>query len=100
MKADGTWQLAPPYDLTFCPGYRGEHFMDVAGEGRAPTRQHVLKAAHAAGLPRNVAQDTIDEVLARATPQILLEFAAFVPVRTATLERVRHAMQANFNHLS
>lgn len=100
MEADGTWQLAPPYDLTFCPGYRGEHFMDVAGEGRAPTRQHVLKAAHAAGLPRNVAQDTIDEVLARATPQILLEFAAFVPVRTATLERVRHAMQANFNHLS
>jgi len=100
MEADGSWHLAPPYDLTYCPGYRGEHFMDVAGEGRAPTRQHVLKAAQAAGLPRSVAEDAIDEILAVATPTALLERAEGLGLRKATVDRVHQALQANFAQLS
>lgn len=100
MEADGSWQLAPPYDLTYCPGYRGEHFMDIAGEGRAPTRQHVIKAAQNAGLSRALAEEAIDEVLDKATPHLLLELADSVPLTQGTLKQVHAAMQANFNRLS
>ena len=100
MEADGTWQLAPPYDLTYCPGYRGEHFMDIAGEGQAPTRQHVLKAALAAGLPLGVAEAAIDEVLATATPRLLLDLAKSLPLMEGTLKKVHAAMQTNFYRLS
>lgn len=100
MEADGSWKLAPPYDLTYCLGYQGEHFMDIAGEGRSPTRQHVLKAAQAAGLPRNVADEAIDEVLGHATPQVLLELADGVPLAESTLKQVQAAMRANFERLS
>ena len=100
MEADGSWQLAPPYDLTYCPGYRGEHFMDIAGEGRAPTRQHVIKAAQTAGLSRVLAEETIDAVLDKATPHLLLELADSVPLTQGTLKQVHAAMQANFNRLS
>jgi serine/threonine-protein kinase HipA len=100
MEADGTWQLAPPYDLTWCPGYQGEHFMDVAGEGQAPTRQHVLKAAQAAGLSRAVAEAAIDEVLQKATPAQLLEFASSLPLMDRSLKQVHAAMQANHDRLS
>lgn len=100
MEADGSWHLAPPYDLTYCPGYQGEHFMDVAGEGRAPTRQHVLKAAQAAGLPRSVAERIIDEMLAVLTPAILLEFADGLALRKASVTKVLQAMQSNFARLA
>lgn len=100
MEADGSWQLAPPYDLTYCPGYRGEHFMDIAGEGLAPTRQHVLQAAQAAGLNRAVACAAIDEVLEKATPRLLLELANSVPLIGGTLKKVHAAMQTNFNRLA
>jgi len=100
MQADGSWQLAPPYDLTYCPGYQGEHFMDVAGEGRAPARQHVLQAAQAAGLPRAVAERTIDEMLALLTPATLLDLADGLTLRKATVTQVLQAMQSNFARLA
>jgi serine/threonine-protein kinase HipA len=40
MESDGTWKLAPAYDLTFSDGPAGEHHMLVAGEGSSPTREH------------------------------------------------------------
>ncbi len=100
MEADGSWQLAPPYDLTYCPGYRGEHFMDIAGEGQAPTRQHVLKAAQTAGLARAIAEAAIDDVLNKVTPDLLLGLANSVPLMEGTLKKVHAAMQANFDRLS
>lgn len=99
MEADGSWHLAPPYDLTYCPGYRGEHFMDVAGEGLAPTRQHVLSAAQSAGLPRSVAESAIDELLERVTPTALLEHAQGLGLRKSTVNRVHQAVQNHFVRL-
>jgi serine/threonine-protein kinase HipA len=99
MEADGSWQLAPPYDLTYCAGYRGEHFMDIAGEGRTPARQHILTAAKAAGLSNGDAADAIDEVLELAAPSILPELADGLPLSTSTLHQVHDAMQANFGRL-
>ena len=100
MEADGSWHLAPPYDLTYCPGYQGEHFMDVAGEGRAPTRTHILKAAQAAGLPRHVAESAIDEILECITPAALLEYAEGLGLRKQTITQVHLAMSVNFERLS
>lgn len=100
LEADGSWRLAPPYDLTYCPGYKGEHFMDVAGERTAPERQHVLKAAKAAGLPVAVAAQAIDELLGCATPKLLLELAKALPLHTGTVETVHSAMQVNYARLA
>lgn len=64
MDSSGDWRLAPAYDLTYSPGPGGEHYMDVAGEGRWPTRAHVIKLGekHSYNLRQVVA--VIDEVRA------------------------------------
>jgi serine/threonine-protein kinase HipA len=100
LEADGSWRLAPPYDLTYCPGYQGEHFMDVADEGTAPGRSHVLQAAKAAGLPVAVAEKAIDELLGSATPELLLELAKTLPLRRDTVATVHSAMQVNYARLA
>ena len=92
---DGTWRLAPPYDLTYCVGYQGEHFMDVAGEGKAPTRGHIIKAAKAAGLSSGDTVAIIDELLACATPTLLRDMASQLPVRGKTIALVAASMEAN-----
>lgn len=50
MGSDGGWRLAPAYDLTFSAGPGGEHYMAVEGEGRSPTRQHVMALGKRHGL--------------------------------------------------
>jgi serine/threonine-protein kinase HipA len=45
MDERGGWQPSPAYDLTFANGPGGEHTMLVAREGRAPTRDHLMKLA-------------------------------------------------------
>ena len=92
---DSTWRLAPPYDLTYCVGYQGEHFMDVAGEGRAPTRHNIIKAAEAAGLDIGDTAVIIDELPASATPTLLRDLASQLPVRSKTAALVAEAMEAN-----
>lgn len=46
--------------------------MHVAGEDKAPTRQHLSKAAQEALLPPTAAKEAIDQVLALVTPTVLL----------------------------
>ncbi len=66
MTAAGLWQLAPAYDLMFSPGPGGEHSMTVGGEGRAPTRRHMLGLAKEAGITERDAEAILDEVAAAA----------------------------------
>lgn len=79
MDERGSWQPSPAYDLTFSNGPGGEHTMLVAGEGRAPTREHLLALAKQGDLKR--ASAIIDEV--RAAVDRFREFAeqAGVPMR-------------------
>jgi len=64
MDSSGDWRLAPAYDLTFSSGPGGEHYMDIAGEGRRPTRAHVTGLGETHGYnPRQVAV-VIDEIRA------------------------------------
>jgi serine/threonine-protein kinase HipA len=62
MTPDGAWQHSPAYDLTFSAGPNGEHTMAVAGEGRAPTLQHIHAVADSADLSRRRADAIIEEV--------------------------------------
>ena len=99
-EADGRWLLAPPYDLTYCPGYQGEHFMDMAGEGKAPARAHVLAAAQQAGLPANVATRALDEVLEHLTPDVFTRMAKDLPLSAAPQAMVHRAMTGNHGRLA
>jgi serine/threonine-protein kinase HipA len=62
MDPDGTWHLAPAYDLTYALGPGGHHTMDVAGESRAPGRAELLQLAETAGVPRTDAESGLDQI--------------------------------------
>jgi len=64
--ATGDWALAPAYDLTYTPGPGGEHTMTLAGEGKNPSRRHMLLLADSASVSRSEAASIIDDVLAAA----------------------------------
>lgn len=62
MDAEGTWRLAPAYDLTYSAGPGGEHYFAVAGEGRAPNRANVEQVGKIHGIaPKRIAH-IIEEV--------------------------------------
>jgi len=64
MDADGEWRLAPAYDLTYAPGPGGEHYFDVEGECRNPTRAHVLRLGARHSLDAKVVAELVEEVRA------------------------------------
>ena len=100
LNPDNTWHLAPPFDLTYCPGYQGEHFMDVAGEGKAPGRAHIVQAALAAGLSKKEAGSTIDEVLDGVTDAAFKTQAKALPIRAKTVVMVAQAIDENRKRLA
>ena len=67
MDSRGAWHLSPAYDLMFSSGPGGEHTTSVAGQGRAPGRQHVLQLAEVAGLSQQEAAEIIGEVIEAAS---------------------------------
>ena len=62
MNDAGEWSLSPAYDLGFAPGPGGEHTMTILGEGRTPTREHVLKMAKQFEVGAKDTSRIIDEV--------------------------------------
>lgn len=64
MNAAGTWRLAPAYDLTYSAGLGGEHYLAVAGEGRAPSRGHVEQVGWKHGIAPVRIAEIIDCVAA------------------------------------
>lgn len=64
MDSAGTWRLAPAFDLTFSAGPGGEHYLAVAGEGRAPSRAHVEQVGKTHGIAAKRIAQIIDEVAA------------------------------------
>lgn len=45
MDQEGAWKLSPAYDLTFSSGPAGEHSTTVLGEGKNPTKEHLIALA-------------------------------------------------------
>ncbi len=64
MAKDGTWHPTPAYDLTLSEGPGGEHNLAVAGEGRNPTKTHIMKVADKASIPKAQAEQMFEQVRA------------------------------------
>lgn len=50
MDQQGSWSVAPAYDLTFSSGPGGEHCTMLMGNGRTPGKAELLKLAQAFNL--------------------------------------------------
>lgn len=97
LGEDRVWRLAPTYDLTYCEGPGGEHQMDICGEARAVTRDKLVELAHKGGVDAAFAHSCVDATLARVDE--LAARAAAHPIRSATLKKVRAAVEANRRRL-
>lgn len=62
MDARGQWSLPPAYDLVFARGPGGEHTMTIDGEGKAPTKDGVLRVGARHGIDRAAALEIIERV--------------------------------------
>jgi serine/threonine-protein kinase HipA len=64
MDASGEWRLAPAFDLTYAPGPGGEHYLDIDGEGRRPTRAQITSLGKTHGLDARSIRAVIEDVTA------------------------------------
>jgi len=64
MDNQGNWTVSPAYDLTFSSGPAGEHSTMIMGEGKNPTKKHLLKLAGTVGIKQDKALEIIDQVFA------------------------------------
>jgi serine/threonine-protein kinase HipA len=78
MDPDGEWRLAPAYDLTYAPGPGGEHYLDIEGEGRNPTRAHVLRLGARHNFDARRVSAIVEEVRSAVTHWDALSTAAGV----------------------
>lgn len=62
MSERGDWRLAPAYDLTFAAGPGGEHYLDIEGEGRHPTKGHVRTLGLRHGLSDRLIEEIVEAV--------------------------------------
>jgi len=90
LGADRRWRLAPVFDLTFNEGPGGEHQTAVAGEGRAPSRAHLIEVARRGGIDAGVAQKIIDRLL--EAMGALPALAAELPIRKTRLAALRRTL--------
>ena len=63
MDPAGEWRLAPAFDLTYSPGPGGEHYLDIEGEGRRPTRAHVMSLGRKHGIDAKRVTAVIEDVV-------------------------------------
>jgi serine/threonine-protein kinase HipA len=66
MNDEGVWRVSPAYDLTFSSGPSGEHSTMIMGEGKKPTKEHLLKLAAVGNIKKNKALEIIDQVSSAA----------------------------------
>lgn len=62
MERDGSWRLAPAYDLTWSPGPGGEHSSTVLGHGKNITRAHLIELSKKADMKQQDAALVIERV--------------------------------------
>lgn len=92
------WQLAPAFDLTFNEGPRGEHFTTIAGEGRAPTRGHLLELARRGGLTARQAEESLDRLCngMSALPELAKDF----PIRKSQLAMLLRVLKEDWQRVA
>ena len=62
LCVDGTWRMAPAYDLTYSNSMGGEHATTIAGEGRNPSVKDILSVAKKAGISMSTARQIASRV--------------------------------------
>jgi len=62
MERDGSWRMAPAYDLTWSPGPGGEHSSTVLGHGKGITRAHLIELGKKADMKERDASRVIERV--------------------------------------
>lgn len=93
MSPDGVWRLAPLFDFTFHTGPNGWQTLSVAGEGRNPSRGHLLKLAGLVDVHPRDAIEIIDQV--RGAVAGFGKLARKLKLAKATTER----LQSKFKEL-
>lgn len=91
MDEAGDWRLAPAYDLTYAAGPGGEHYLDVEGEGRRPTRTHVVTLGKRHGLSEKQIDAAIEDVRSATSDWDSLAKAAGVGAASRKLVAEAHA---------
>jgi len=84
MDRQGLWKLSPAFDVTCSQGPGGEHATSVAGQGKAITREHLLKVAKSGGLEVRQANNCIDHWL--GVVRGLADHVGDLPIRQSTLQ--------------
>jgi len=99
MTADGRWELAPAYDLTFSRGPGAEHYLDVGGRGGDDiTRTQIEALGKIHGLSKKRADAIISEVSEAVSD--FRSFAATYAVSPRTLVLVENAIGAGLRRIS
>jgi len=87
---DGSWRVAPGFDLTYAPRPYGERWTTVAGAGSSVGREHLLALASNVGVKAATARRVVNEVTA-ATAEVrdyLANAGCLGPVSEAAAEAV------------
>lgn len=90
MTMDGTWTLAPAYDLTFSEGPGRQHTMDVAGEAERPGDRDMLRVAELCEVDARTARSIIQQV--REAVGRWPEFARAAGVPDETARQIRRLL--------
>lgn len=96
MDGSGEWRLAPAYDLTYSAGPGGEHYLDIEGEGKNPSREHIRTLGRRHGLPDREIDAITDEV--RAAVANWTRFAEDAGVTRASRDEIGAAHKAVAAH--
>ncbi len=64
MERDGSWRMAPAYDLTWSLGPGGEHSSTVLGHGKNITRAHLIELGKQADMKQQDAMQVIERAQA------------------------------------
>lgn len=92
MEPDGSWHLAPAYDIVYNQGPGFQHSIPIAGEGSNPTSKHLLRIADEASINDKSATTIIDQV--RDTCSRWSEFAKKVSLPKSVWEPINEALQS------
>jgi len=92
MDQQGNWAVSPAYDLTFSSGPLGEHSTMIMGEGKNPTKKHLLKLAGTVGINQDKALEIIHQIL--VANEKWYAFAGKVGVSKVQTKNIGEALSA------
>ncbi|MEO9476597.1 MAG: type II toxin-antitoxin system HipA family toxin [Cyclobacteriaceae bacterium] len=61
MDSNGEWKLSPSYDLTFSSGPGGHQSTMVMGEGKHPSKEHLMKLGQVAKLKKTTVTSILEQ---------------------------------------